>query len=71
MGAIHIMDSLYSKPNFWGNIVDPGCCDPMNQRLQNAAIDYTNTLNNSTVLNMRYGLGRVAATGIPGATVIS
>src|SRR5260370_21418639 len=59
------MDSLYSKPNFWGNIVDPGCCDPMLQRLQNTAIDYTNTLSNSTVLNVRYGFGRVSGNRYP------
>ncbi len=64
-GRYTFMDSLYSKPNFWGNIVDPGCCDPMNQRLQNAAIDYTSTLSNSMVLNLRYGLGRVAGHRYP------
>src|SRR6266581_2948148 len=64
-GRYTFMDSLYSKPNFWGNIVDPGCCDPMNQRLQNAAVDYTNTLSNSTVLNVRYGLGRVSGNRYP------
>ena len=64
-GRYTFMDSLYSKPNFWGNIVDPGCCDPMNQRLQNAAVDYTNTLNNSMVLNVRYGLGRVSGNRYP------
>jgi hypothetical protein len=59
------MDSMYSKPNFWGNIADPGCCDPMNQRVQNAALDYTETLNNSTVLNARYGLARVRGDRFP------
>ena len=59
------MDSMYSKPNFWGNIADPGCCDPMNQRVQNAALDYTETLNNSTVLNVRYGLARVRGDRFP------
>src|SRR5260370_11182414 len=64
-GRNTFMDSLYSKPNFWGNIVDPGCCDPMLQRLQNTAIDYTNTLSNSTVLNVRYGLGRLSGNRYP------
>src|SRR5205085_3237478 len=43
----------------------PGCCDPMNQRLQNAAVDYTNTLTNSMVFNLRYGLGRVSGNRYP------
>jgi hypothetical protein len=64
-GRYNFMDSVYSKPNFWGNLADPGCCDPMNQRLQNAALDYTRTINNSTVLNVRYGLGRVSGNRYP------
>jgi Carboxypeptidase regulatory-like domain/TonB-dependent Receptor Plug Domain len=64
-GRYTFMDSVYSKPNFWGNLADPGCCDPMHQRLQNAALDYTHTLSNSTVLNVRYGLGRVSGNRYP------
>ncbi|MDQ6700918.1 MAG: TonB-dependent receptor [Acidobacteriota bacterium] len=64
-GRYTFMDSVYSKPNYWGNIADPGCCDPMNQRLQNAAFDYVNTLNNTTVLNIRYGFGRVSGNRYP------
>ncbi|HWB95361.1 MAG TPA: TonB-dependent receptor, partial [Bryobacteraceae bacterium] len=64
-GRYTFMDSVYSKPNFWGNLADPGCCDPMNQRLQNAALDFTHTVNNSTVLNVRYGLGRVSGNRYP------
>lgn len=64
-GRYTFMDSVYSKPNYWGNIADPGCCDPMHQRLQNAALDFTHTLNNSTVLNVRYGLGRVSGNRYP------
>jgi Carboxypeptidase regulatory-like domain len=59
------MDSMYSKPNFWGNIADPGCCDPMNQRLQNGALDYTDTLNNTTVVNVRYGFARIRGNRFP------
>lgn len=64
-GRYTFMDSVYSKPNFWGNIVDPGCCGPMNQRLQNGAIDYSHTLSNTTVLNIRYGFGRVSGNRYP------
>ena len=64
-GRYTFMDSVYSKPNYWGNIADPGCCDPMNQRLQNGALDYLNTLNNTTVLNIRYGFGRVSGNRYP------
>lgn len=64
-GRYTFMDSVYSKPNYWGNIADPGCCDPMNQRLQNGALDYTHTVNDSTVLNIRYGFGRVSGNRYP------
>jgi len=64
-GRYTFMDSVYSKPNYWGNLADPGCCDPMNQRLQNGALDYLNTLNNTTVLNIRYGFGRVSGNRYP------
>jgi hypothetical protein len=64
-GRYTFMDSVYSKPNYWGNIADPGCCDPMNQRLQNGALDYLNTINNTTVLNIRYGFGRVSGNRYP------
>lgn len=64
-GRVTIMDSMYSKPNFWGNIADPFCCDPMNQKLYNGAIDYTNAVNSSTVVNVRYGFGRVVGNRYP------
>jgi len=64
-GRLTYMDSIYSKPNFWGNIADPGCCDPMNQRLINAALDYTQMLSPTSVLNIRYGLGRVSGNRVP------
>ncbi|MDQ1474166.1 MAG: hypothetical protein QOJ99_5646, partial [Bryobacterales bacterium] len=64
-GRYTFMDSVYSKPNYWGNIADPFCCDPMNQRLQNAALDYLNTLSTTTVLNIRYGFGRVSGNRYP------
>ena len=64
-GRYTFMDSIYSKPNFWGNIADPGCCDPMNQRLQNVAIDYTENIGTTMVLNFRYGLGRVSGNRVP------
>src|SRR5262249_46287901 len=75
-----LMDSMYSKPNFWNNIADPFCCDPMYQRLQNGALDYTETLKPSTMLNIRDAIGctaghrwpwsrgfRVADLGLPAA----
>ena len=27
-GRYTFMDSVYSKPNFWKNVADPGCCIP-------------------------------------------
>ena len=60
-----MMDSMYSKPNYWGNIADPFCCNPMNQKLYNTAIDYTNTLSSSMVVNVRYGFGRVVGNRYP------
>lgn len=64
-GRYTFMDSIYSKPNYWKNIADPGCCDPMNQRLQNAALDYTENFGSTMVLNLRYGLGRVSGNRVP------
>ena len=64
-GRYTFMDSVYSKPNFWKNVADPGCCDPMNQRLQNAALDYTENFGSTMVLNLRYGLGRVSGNRVP------
>ncbi|MCC6391936.1 MAG: TonB-dependent receptor [Bryobacterales bacterium] len=64
-GRYTFMDSVYSKPNFWGNLADPGCCDPMNQRLQNLALDYTENIGTTMVLNLRYGLGRVSGNRVP------
>jgi hypothetical protein len=64
-GRYTYMDSVYSKPNFWKNLADPGCCDPMNQRLQNAALDYTENFGSTMVLVLRYGLGRVSGNRVP------
>ncbi len=64
-GRYTFMDSIYSKPNYWKNIADPGCCDPMNQRLMNGAIDYTENRGSNTVINIRYGLGRVSGNRVP------
>ena len=66
-----LMDSKYGKPNFWENIADPFCCPWMYQRLQNAALDYTDTLSSSAVLNIRYGFGRVSGNRYPWATNFS
>lgn len=70
-GRYTIMDSVYSKPNFWGNIADPGCCPPIYQRLQNGMLDYTQVIRASAVLNVRYGVGRVSANRIPWSTTLS
>lgn len=71
MGRYTFMDSTYSKPNFWGNVADPGCCEPTFQRLQNAMMDFTQIIGTSGVLNLRYGLGRVSANRIPWSTTLS
>ena len=70
-GRYTFMDSVYSKPNFWGNVADPGCCDPMNQRLQNGAIDYTENIGSTMVLNLRYGFGRVSGNRVPWSSTFS
>lgn len=64
-GRFTFMDSVYSKPNYWKNLADPGCCDPMFQRLANGALDYTQNLGSTMVLNLRYGLGRVSGNRVP------
>ena len=69
-GRYTFMDSVYSKPNFWGNIADPGCCDPMNQRLQNGALDYTETLEQYHRAECALRIcARIEATVIRGAMV--
>ena len=50
----------FGPPNYWNDPAGPGN-GIMNQTLTNAALDYTDTLNNSTVLNLRYGLSRLHA----------
>ena len=60
-----IHDSVYSKPNFFGNIADPGCCPPMYQTLQSGVINFTRTIGGSKVLELRSGVGRVAANRVP------
>jgi len=56
MGRYDVHDSVYSKPNFYNNLADPGCCEPMYQRLQSAVIDYTHTIGNAKVLELRAGV---------------
>jgi hypothetical protein len=65
MGRYDIHDSVYSKPNFFGNFADPGCCEPMHQRLQSSVLDYTHTIGADKVLELRGGMGRVAANRVP------
>ena len=64
-GRYDVHDSIYSKPNFFNNIADPLCCEPMYQRLQSAILDYTRTLDSTKVLELRAGMGRVAANRVP------
>ena len=61
---------LFVRYNYFGHTNDtpqtwpenPACPNPdcvsIYSRQQNAAIDYTNTVNSRTVLNMRWGVGR-------------
>lgn len=61
---------LFVRYNYFGHTNDtpqtwpdnPACphpdCVSIYSRQQNAAIDYTNTINAQTVLNMRWGVGR-------------
>ncbi|MBV9082660.1 MAG: TonB-dependent receptor, partial [Acidobacteriaceae bacterium] len=65
MGRYDIMNSIYSKPNFFNNVADPGCCEPMNQRLQSGILEYTHIMGPSKVLSIRGGFGRVAANRYP------
>ena len=65
MGRYDVHDSIYSKPNYFNNVADPGCCEPMYQRLQSSVLDLTRTLGSSKVLEVRGGLGRVAANRVP------
>ncbi len=54
-----IFDNQSAQPVFWDN---PGCpdggCFANSERQQNAAVDYTNTLNATSVLSLRYGFAR-------------
>jgi hypothetical protein len=61
MGRYDVHDSVYSKPNYFNNLADPGCCEPMYQRLQSAVLVFTHTIGTSKVLEVRAGMGRVAA----------
>jgi hypothetical protein len=70
MGRYSFMDSVYSKPNFWGNPADPGCCEPMNQRLQNAMLDFTQVVGTASVFTLRYGFGRVSGNRLPWSTTL-
>ena len=65
MGRYDVHDSIYSKPNYFNNIADPGCCEPMYQRLQSSVLDYTHTIGSSKVLELRAGMGRVGANRVP------
>ena len=48
----------YGAPDYWSNPAANGV-GLTHQTMTNAALDYTQTLNNSTVLNLRYGLSRL------------
>ena len=54
-----IFDVVSSAPEYWEG---PGCpdggCFTNNERQQNAAFDYSNTLDARTVLSLRYGFAR-------------
>jgi len=65
MGRYDIHDSVYSKPNFFGNIADPGSSPPMYQTLQSGVINLTHTIGGTKVLELRTGVGRVAANRVP------
>jgi hypothetical protein len=65
MGRYGIHDSLVSDPNYYGNIANPGCCEPLYQRLQSGIVDLTHTLGSNKVLELRAGVGRVAANRVP------
>jgi hypothetical protein len=69
MGRYDIHASIYSKPNFFGTIADPGCCEPMYQRLQSGVIVYTHSIGTSKVLEVRGGVGRVAANRLPWSAI--
>ena len=71
-GRYTFMDSLYSKPNFWGNVADPvllrpsgtsGCKSPRLIIIQN--------FGTRMVLNIRYGLGRVSGNRVPGSASLT
>jgi hypothetical protein len=57
-----ILNWTQSQAEAWPPAPNPACpnsfCFDFYQRQQNAALDYTNTLSNSMVLNLRYGFGR-------------
>lgn len=65
MGRYDVHDSVYSKPNFFNNLADPGCCEPMYQRLQSGVVYYTHSMGASKLLVLRGGMGRVAANRVP------
>ena len=71
MGRYDVHDSVYSKPNFFNNLADPGCCEPMHQRLQSSVLDYTHAMGASKLLVMRVGMGRVAANRVPWSTSLN
>jgi hypothetical protein len=57
-----ILNWTTSQPEAWPPAPNPACpdsyCFDFYQRQQNAAFDYTNTVSNTLVLNLRYGFGR-------------
>ena len=57
-----ILNWTISQAEAWPPAPNPACpdsyCFDFYQRQQNAALDYTNTLSNSMVMNLRYGWGR-------------
>lgn len=68
-GRYSLSNSEYGSPDLWSNIAATGYM--MHQRLQHSALDYTATLNSSTVLDLRYGFVRAAADRYPTATNVS
>ncbi|MBM3786565.1 MAG: hypothetical protein FJW30_19580 [Acidobacteria bacterium] len=69
-GRYTLLDTITASPNFFKNEAMPHDGD-LDQRLQNAALDFTETLSPAMVLNLRYGFGRTAGTRNPAGTGFS
>src|SRR4029079_7344536 len=59
-----LLDGTTNPPNYWANIANPTAA-PNKSRAQNAALDYTQMLGSSTVLNVRYGFSRASSVSDP------